>query len=373
MKENKTNIVKNKRKIIWTIIASVLFAVFLTGGAFMFIRITNYGVRPDIDENAQNVILLIGDGMGRRHVELGYFFGYDAVKSMDYHGTVATRSVNFEPTDSAAAATAIASGTKVLNQSLNYDIFGRALTNIGELSKNAGKKYGVAVTKNVTDATPAGFTAHNKNRADERGIALEQIRISRADVIFGLGRTYFEPYKDEIITSDRDYCVTYEELRASEKPSAIAVFDVDRIPEEGEFTLASIAMEAIRMLENPNGFFLMVEGSKIDTYSHSNDMENMLRELRAFNAAVAVVLAYAAVTPNTTVIVTADHETGGLRLPANLAPDLINDSLFTTGNHTAADVDIFISGPGAASLVSQKIYKIDNTDIFYIIRQLLDI
>jgi len=111
----------------------------------------------------------------------------------------------------------------------------------------------------------------------------------------------------------------------------------------------------------------MVEGSKIDSHSHANDMEKMLAEFWAFNAAVLVALDFAADNPDTTVIVTADHETGGLTLPEVLSEAAINDDCFTRGGHSGANVPFFAYGPGADQIPA----TIDNTDIFHIIKQLL--
>lgn len=356
---------RNKKIVIITALSLVLVFGLTMLGLVLGYSLAPYGVEPKISARAENVILLIGDGMGKNHIEIASFFDTPVFTELAAIGDVTTRSLDFLPTDSAAAATAMATGKKVWNRNISH-LNGKDLTNLGEVTKQYGKKLGVISTKSVTDATPAAFTAHTKVRSKQKDIAKQQIFESGADVIFGLGREYYDPYAAQIETADRGYYNTFAALQLNQKSKAFAIFD-DPIPNEGLFSLSGLTEIALAMLENDNGFFLMVEGAKIDTYSHKNEMEKMLAEFWAFNAAVEVALKYAQTHPNTTVIITADHETGKLTLPKTLSAESINNKCFRSGSHTARDVSYFAYGAGADEIPN----KIDNTDIFYIIKQLL--
>lgn len=356
---------KNKKIVIITAVSLVLVFGLTMLGLVLGYSLAPYGVRPKIEARAENVILLIGDGMGKNHIEVASFFDKPIFTELEEQGSVSTRSLDFLTTDSAAAASAMATGKKVWNRNISH-LNGKDLTNLGQIVKQNGKKLGVISTKSVTDATPAAFSAHTKLRSKQQDIALEQIRKSGADVLFGLGRQYFDGYASEIITADRGYYNSYSGLVLNQKQKAFAIFD-DPIPNEGLFTLSSLTEIALNMLENDDGFFLMVEGAKIDTYSHANDMENMLAEFWAFNAAVEVALNYARTHTDTTVIITADHETGKLTFPKTLSAQSINNDCFRSDGHTSRDVAYFAFGAGADEIPD----SIDNTDIFYIINQLL--
>ncbi|MFW5779941.1 MAG: alkaline phosphatase [Bacillota bacterium] len=351
-----------KTILVLITILAVLIASTITGYHF---TVKDMGARPQIDDQAHNVILLIGDGMGFNHVEIASCLDTPAMTQIEVAATMTTLSLTPFPTDSAASATAMATGYKSGNGRIAYSR-GKKLTNMGQLINENGKNLGIISTKSVTDATPAAFTAHNKSRNNHQEIALEQIRDTDIDVLFGLGREYFDSYLDEINTDDRAYVTSYQDLLQNDKEKVYGIFD-EPIPTEGDFSLEGLTEIALDKLNDENGFFLMVEGAKIDTYGHSNDIDNMLKEFWDFDRAVAVSLAYAEQNPNTTVIVTADHETGNLHLPKELSQDNIKDKLFKSGQHTYKPVPYFMSGPGENSIPE----KIDNTDIFHIVKQLL--
>ncbi|MFA5449956.1 MAG: alkaline phosphatase [Clostridia bacterium] len=363
--QKDTRTPKKHGKLITLVITIVLISAVASSGLFAYFYLTDYGVRPEVNARAHNIILLIGDGMGKDHIKAAEAFGTTAFERFDYFGNMETRSFNLFPTDSAAAATALATGQKTYNGRISY-YNGKNLTHFGEVAKSLDKKVGIITTKSVTDATPAAFSSHNKSRSNQDDIALQQIRKSDLDVLFGLGQEYFDPYAGEINTSERGYYNDYQSLMAGEKERAFAIFGED-IPHSGAFTLSSLTSKALMMLENDDGFFLMVEGAKIDTYSHERDMDKMLEEFWSFNDAVRVALDYASMPgSNTTVIVTADHETGKLTLPKDIEASQINDSYFRSSGHSARDVSYYIKGAGANEIPS----TIDNTDIFFILCQL---
>lgn len=135
-------------------------------------------------------------------------------------------------------------------------------------------------------------------------------------------------------------------------------------------SLMTMTSKALDSLENENGFFLMVEGSNIDTYEHNSDMDSTLEQMQGFDQAVDYALSWAQEHPGTLVIVTADHETGGVTLPENPTVQDINNDCFTSdGNHTNSDVALMASGAQSAGLCENEL--IDNTDIAKYMRSVL--
>ena len=228
-----------------------------------------------------------------------------------------------------------------------------------------GKKVGIVATKVATDATPAAFLAHSNSRNNTAEIA-SQIVASDVDVLFGLNNDELKALASSIQTDNRDYCTTFEEISASTSEKIFGLFDED-IPNIGRNTLASLTDTALAKLENENGFFLMVEGSKIDSYSHTNEMDKMIDELNGFDAAVSRAVAWARKNGNTTVLVLADHETGNLKIPAEATADQISNDWFHSTGHTSQNIHYFGYGIGVDSIPA----LIDNTDVYDIIKQLL--
>lgn len=358
---------KKQNKILWAVIACVLIVTIATSLTLFGVFYFDYGTDPVIEEKAQNVILLIGDGMGINHIKAAELYNNGSMLNMrklSVTGEVMTRSLTAGATDSAAAATTYATGVKTYNGRLSYKD-GKALPTIAEQAMASGKKVGIVATKVATDATPAAFLAHSVSRKNTAEIAT-QIVDSDVDVLFGLNNDELKALKSTIQTSNRDYCTTFEEVNASSSEKIFGLFD-DAIPNIGRNTLASLTDIALSKLENENGFFLMVEGSKIDTYSHSNEIDKMIDELNGFDAAVSRAVAWARKNGNTTVIVLADHETGNLKIPANATADMISNDWFHSGHHTSQNVHYFAYGVGVNSIPA----LVDNTDIYDIIYQLI--
>ncbi len=360
---------KKQKKILWIVISVVLVVTIATSLTLFGVFFFSYGENPVVESKAQNVILLIGDGMGINHIKTAELYNNGAklnMRKMAVAGEVMTRSLSAGPTDSAAAATAFATGTKTYNGRISY-LNGNDLTTIAEKAMLANKKVGVLATKTVTDATPAAFLTHNSSRNDTADIAA-QLVASNVDVLFGLNNDELKALAGDIQTDERDYCTSFEEIHASTSKKIFGLFD-DAIPTIGRNTLASLTEVALQRLDDSeNGFFLMIEGSKIDSYSHDNDIKGMISELNAFDAAVSQAMAYAREhADNTTVIVVADHETGNLKIPADATVDDISDDWFHSGSHTSQNVHYFAYGVGVKEIPA----LIDNTDVYDIIEQLL--
>lgn len=236
-----------------------------------------------------------------------------------------------------------------------------------------GKKTGVVVTCAVTHATPADFLAHNITRKNTEEIALEISKKEKLDVLFGGGKKYFTERKDGLDLIGKMWengWNIYDSLPQIENNNARTMVLTCRkhpvkAPERGDF-LPQATAKAIEMLDNENGFFLLVEGSQIDFACHDNDSATLVEEMRDFNKTLNVVLDFAEKDQNTLVIVTADHETGGLTF---IDPDgkyTRTDFKWSTGSHSAIFVPVFSYGPGAERFSG----IMDNTDI---IKKIMDI
>lgn len=322
------------------------------------------------DGEVRNVILLIGDGMGFNHVELArHSAGPSKTLWMDtlpVKGQITTRSANKHVTDSAAAGTALACGIKTNNGMIGVDPRNVAYTSILEALDQKGWRTGLAATSEISHATPAAFSSHVDSRGEQGQIARQQWA-NGADVMLGGGRKYWD---SEMLAQAKargcQVVETGEQLQAVECAPVIGLFaDEGMTTFDPEPPLALMTQTAMRVLGG-NGpdwfapsprFFLMVEGSQIDWASHANDTDRTLRQTLLFDMAVREALEFARRDGHTLVIVTADHETGGLRLEPG--KDGALRAKWTTGNHTAANVPLYAFGPGAERFAG----TLDNTDI----------
>jgi len=412
--------------------------------------------RARAPERPRNVILMIADGTGPasttmardyvREVAGGDSLALDGILV----GTVQTHSTDSRITDSAAGATAYATGVKTSNGSVGMDAEGRALGTLVEAAEAKGMATGIVVQSFLQDATPAAFMAHVPHRSMMNESAA-QIVEQPVDVIFGGGRTHFVPAQQggsrqdgrDLLQEWRDkgyqVVLSKEEFEGRLRVPVVGVFadedmvlEIDR-DDRAEPSLAAMARKAVDLLEGSReGFFLMVEGSNIDVAGHRNDAAAHLREMLAYDEAVAAMLDFARRNGNTLVISVADHETGGLTLgrsgaswnPAVLASirasqtavaealagrgnsaevleaytgiDDLSDSEreqlqaaavsgrrvasvvgdlvdrragvgWTTGNHTAVDVNLYAFGPGSHRFIGNH----DNTHVGRTIAELL--
>lgn len=338
-----------------------------------------YNLEEDVP--AKNVILMIGDGMGKEIIR-----GSEVVKGdklvmsgMKYKTTVTTYSQsvtdgNAEYTDSAASATAISTGVKTLNGYVGLDSKGEKLETICEYAQSLDMETGLVARQVVSHATPAGMVAHNSSRDNYQQILREMVR-SDVNVLFGGGSQYYKnkKVKNTVDECGYKYISSEEELNALNKDNdkVLGMFAYDNMgAADMSPSLKKMTSKALDMLDNDKGFFLMVEGSNIDSYEHNGNMEQVLGQMQGFDQTVDFVLQWAEEHPGTLVIVTADHETGGVKLPDNPKPEDINDSCFTSdGKHTNADVWLFASGAQSKELCEKDV--IDNTDIAKYMRKVL--
>jgi len=321
----------------------------------------------------KNIILCIGDGMGYEHVRAAAIYangeeGTLCFESFPYKAAMTTHSADSAITDSAASATAMATGQKVNNKVLNMQIpgDGSELETLLEHFKRNGKAVGLVTTTPITHATPAGFAAHEPSRYDYNDIAEDYLTQTKPNVLFGAGEHGMSPQA----ATDAGYIVVnnlteLQQLNTEEVSMVSGQFGKD-IPYETKWQgnlphLTQMTETALAILDNdPDGFFLMVEGGKIDWAGHDNNLANMLGETVEFANSVQKILDWAKNKKATLLIVTADHETGGLKVLKNNGKGKFPDVSWSSKDHTAAEVPVYTRGKRAGLFTG----KMDNTDIY---------
>jgi alkaline phosphatase len=307
------------------------------------------------------VILFIGDGMGFAHVEGGGEYVYGSAGSLQMEGLpiagrLRTASLS-GITDSAASATAMATGTKTSNGRLGLDRDGISVESILEKARARGMSVGVVTTDTLTGATPSAFVVHIDDRGDGPAIAQEYMA-GLPDVALGGGYADFE---GGLSTLSANVVTTAAELSTvtPDGRPLLGLFSVTELPfvadgyTSEQPSLATMTAAAIDWLDDdPDGFFLMVESARIDHASHSNAADRVFDEVAALDAAVGSALdwADAASGHTTTVLVTADHECGGLTINAGNGVGAIPDTTWRWGRHTNAEVPVFGRGDLASIL-----------------------
>lgn len=324
-------------------------------------------------EPPKNIILLIGDGMGYSQITAAeYEFGPLVMTSLPHHGMTTTYASDSKVTDSASSATAFATGYKTNNGMIGMLPDGTPVQSIAHYANEIGKTTALMATSRITHATPASFAVHHEARGDEFIIA-EKFVDSEIDMILGAGWNWFLPENEggerqdsrNLITEMEEKGYVYinndDDLGDMQGEEKVIAFleggDLPQAPERGDrfVNLARITLEELSQREN--GFFLMIEGSQIDWAGHSNEADWMLAEMEDFDAVIEEVLDFARSDGNTLVVISADHETGGLTMPA--AEDGEFSHQFSTGGHTAQHVPVFGFGPDAEIFEG----RYDNTDI----------
>ena len=345
----------------------------------MFIFIAGCGVSSSGAKSPKNIILFIGDGMGPAQITLARISkaGKNSKLEMDslkYGGLIHSRSADSLITDSAAAATALATGYKTNNGMISTLPNGKVVKNILEAAKAMGKSVGLVTNTTVTHATPACFGSHVPSRASEADIAPQYIN-KDIEVIMGGGLGYFIPSsakgsyrkdsKDLIAAAKaKGYFIALDKssMESASSKKLIGLFEIDALTTNvPEPSLRDMAVKAVQILrKDPDGFFLMIEGGQIDWRNHANDAPGMIKQLYDFDKAIGDVLKSARINGDTLIIVTADHESGGLTI---CDPDAGTKDAYkakwATGGHSGVDLPILAEGPGAELFTGIK----DNTQI----------
>lgn len=330
------------------------------------------GREPEV----RNVIYMIGDGMGLAQVsmlQIAEDYRPTAFDRAQGIALIATRSANNRVTDSAAAGTALSTGTKTNNATLGLDTAGRPLVPMTVCAREQGMRTGLVVTCYLHHATPGAFYAHVPDRKETEAITRD-MAASGIDLLFGGGRKALSDSLPEGGTRlDAFRAKGYRVVSQPEQldtlsglPVVAAVADkhLPAAAERGDY-LPRATKKALELLsaDNDQGFFLMVEGSQIDMACHGHDAPRVLDEMRDFEQAIAVAMDFADTHPGTLVVVTADHETGGLTLPSGKDDFTLPESgvrtEFSTGGHSATIVPVYLYGTGADRIRG----LMDNTDL----------
>jgi alkaline phosphatase len=324
-------------------------------------------------KSPKNIILLIGDGFGVSHLSVRVLSGSEVWKRFSFTGLMTTYAEDALVTDSAAGGTALSTGKRTRNGFIAMSPTGEVLPTLMEYAKKTKKATGLVVTCTVTHATPAVFYAHENSRANENAIAL-WITNETMDIMVGGGLSYFgyrftnedmvAKYNEwagvqtnmvslaqwmayrgwRVVSNTTDFFALQKQRRvlALLSSGALPYVAQGRTNSLGELTAKAIELLA----GETNGFVLMVEGSQIDWASHDNNVTNLLPEMVDFETAVEAALAFAQKDKNTLVVVTADHETGGLSIPGGVREKFVLVN-FSSKDHTAAMVPILAYGPGS--------------------------
>ena len=319
---------------------------------------SNKKEEPQEQPKAMNVIYMIGDGMALPQVYAAMLASHEKMtfSQFPYIGVVDTHSASNDITDSAAAGTALASDHKTNNAMLGVNPDSIPVKTVLEVMAEQGKETGIVVSCYVTHATPAAFYAKVPHRKQYEDIAVQMAENPYLNLIIGGGMKYFNQRKDSLDLVARmenklgwKVYDTLDNIDITCKKYAVMANDGHMPPaaERGDF-LPRAVKTALKTLDSAeNGFFLMVEGSQIDFACHGNDSTWMMDEMLDFDYAIKVALDYAKEKGNTLVVVTADHETGGLTLPdpQGKYTNVVFD--YSTGSHTCLPVLVYAYGPGA--------------------------
>ena len=322
----------------------------LLASIMTFVSVSCSGSHKTIEREFDNIIVVIGDGMGMNHIlnAIDYFDLETPVFIEDQCGYIKTNSLD-GTTDSAAGGTALATGKKVHNSNVAM-LDGEDLEQITTIANSVGMKTGVITTDVLNGATPAAFSGHSESRDLGREI-LESQSTSGIHLFMGMLEPTYPAYDNLFI--DNGY--TFLNARARKASSQLAevknskkllamIEDVtseyiDDYAAQFSYQLDDMVKFGVEFLENEKGFFLMVEGAYIDKNSHGNGYHGAMCEVRSLIDTIEFLYEYAA-DGRTAIFITADHETGGLQRYVGQTNDL--DSLFTTTGHTSIDVPLFV-------------------------------
>ncbi len=328
-------------------------------------------------KKVKNVIFMIGDGTGLSQWSVGWVANGGAlnIDNMPVAGYSNTTCTDKLVTDSCAGGTALAIGEKTKYGYIGCNEAGEPVeSNLQYAKRVKGMKTGVTVTCRINDATPADFCIHGTSRKDEEGLAAQYVD-ANVDFISGGGTHFWNQRSDgrnlieEMKAKGYTFVDKLEDIAGAQGDKFLGLYDeydlkpaLDRGP-----ILMESTMKAIQMLDNKKGFFLMVEGSQIDDWCHRNKVGYVCEELFDFDKVIGAVLEWAQKDGQTLVVVTADHNTGGLTLLKGSIKDREVKVHFSTSGHDGIVVPVFAYGPGAEAFAGWH----DNAEIGQIVKKLL--
>ena len=325
----------------------------------------------------KNIILLIGDGMGLAQIYAGYTAnkGQLNIFNMPVQGLSVTTASDSYITDSAAAATAIATGHKTNNRFIGVDENGKPLLSIIQKLVKNNFQTALISSGNVTDATPAAFYAKQTDRSFNEAIALDFLTYP-TDILIGGGTNEFIHRKDgnnlakQLQGRGYTFSDKFSTIDSISNTKFVIVDNgavVSKKDGRGDFLSKAFTKTIGTFSKSKKPFFLMEEGAQIDYGGHKNELDYVVRELLDFDQLVGLAMKYVDSNKETLLIVTADHETGGLSLiDGNIEKGSVHGN-FSTNDHTAVMVPVFAYGPAAETFIGTY----QNTAIFDKIQSLL--
>ncbi len=317
----------------------------------------------------KQIILMIGDGNGLAQISAGLFANGNqlTLTQIKNLGLVKTQAADDFTTDSAAGATAFATGRKTNNRALGVDPKGDSLANLTEILEGLGFKSGLVTTDQLTGATPAAFFAHFHERDGSDQIAA-YLPKSKLDLFIGGGMRDFTRFgKDRIedlkhsgftLVGDLDEISGSSSARIGYFASEGSLPKVEQ--GRGDYLSRSSKLATDFLGKSGNPFFLMIEAGMIDSGGHSNSSSTIVNEMLDFDQAIGMMLSYADENPNTLVLITADHETGGVSLPQGNIKAGEVELAFHSDDHTAIMVPLFAYGAHSGDF--RGVYE--NTAVF---------
>ncbi len=332
--------------------------------------------------HAKNVIIFIGDGMGLNAIYSARVLQNGPQEPLELeqmaHKTLIKTCSLSGLTDSAAAGTALATGYKTYNAQIGTGPDGKGLEDILDLAKKSGKATGLVTTDMVVGATPATFALHQDSRFTFRSLAEEYCEV-KPEVLMGGGKDWFSKKGDRPDLIERERNGGYEVILDRSALPACGqngkpvlglfsdtemTYEFDRKADCSEPHLYEMTQKALDVLaQDPDGFFLMVEGARIDHASHNGDFNRMRQEVLGLDQAVKVAKDFQAQHPDTLILITSDHETGGLKVkPGDYKKGDTVKYTYTTklvpgipAMHSTQKVALFGQGPG-----SEEVEKADD-------------
>ena len=332
---------------------------------------------------AKNVIFMVGDGMGISQITAGIYSSKRKLNIEEFPiiGLHKSHAHDNLITDSAAGATAFATGKKTYNGAIGMTPDKKSAETILEQAEKRQMATGMVTTSTIVHATPASFIAHQPQRKMYEAIAADFMK-TEIDLIIGGGKKYFDRReKDdrnlyEEMTANNYYVSDYFKEDLSDikfdvkKNFAYFTADDDPLPvSKGRdylFGASKVAAGFLKARAGDKGFLLVIEGAQIDWGGHANVSDYIVTEMLDFDRTIGAILDFAKKDGETLVVVTADHETGGYSINQGSTRDSLVTA-FTSDYHTAEMIPVFAYGPGSEHF--SGIY--DNTEIFHKMRKAL--
>lgn len=327
-----------------------------------------------IPKKVKNVILLIGDGTGLAQWYSGYTANHARLNVFNMRSVGLSKTSSYDNfiTDSAPGATALASGEKTNNRSIGVDHTGMALSLIPDYVRKKGMRTGLITSGDMTDATPAAFYGHRTERSDGAGMFAD-LAGAPIQLLMGSGNKHFTPATQQALRQKGFTLIrTLDSLPVASQGKWIVMDERAHLPVlqgRGQWLQQAFDKSLHILSQNKAGFFLMAEGAQVDHGAHDNNLPWLASEVMDLDQLVGKAMQFADTNGETLVIVTADHETGGLSLMDGDYNRGYIGGQFATDDHTAIPVPVFAYGP--QSRLFCGVYE--NTAVFFKIMQALGI